>query len=76
MAHGDGWVFAGLAMAWSNLRRDDPQRVRYNRRHRTFQVGGAGIAGRRCVLTAPAQDWTQKKAFNGVAFPKDYAVNY
>lgn len=26
--------------------------------------------------TAPAQDWTQKKAFNGVAFPKDYAVNY
>jgi len=26
--------------------------------------------------TAPAQDRTQKKAFNGVAFPKDYAVNY
>jgi hypothetical protein len=26
--------------------------------------------------TAPARDWTQKKAFSGVGFPKDYAVNY
>jgi hypothetical protein len=26
--------------------------------------------------TSPAQDWTQKKAFAGQAFPKDYAVNY
>lgn len=26
--------------------------------------------------TAPAQDWTQKKAFAGRPFPKDYAVNY
>jgi hypothetical protein len=26
--------------------------------------------------TSPAQDWTQKKAFAGRAFPKDYAVGY
>jgi hypothetical protein len=26
--------------------------------------------------TAPAQDWTQKKAFAGQRFPKDYAVAY
>ncbi len=26
--------------------------------------------------TSPAQDWTQKKAFAGRAFPKDYAVSY
>jgi hypothetical protein len=26
--------------------------------------------------TAPAQDWTQKKAFSGNKFPKDYAVSY
>jgi hypothetical protein len=26
--------------------------------------------------TAPAQDWTQKKAFAGAKFPKDYPVNY
>ena len=26
--------------------------------------------------TAPAQDWTQKKAFANAAFPKDYAVDY
>jgi hypothetical protein len=26
--------------------------------------------------TAPAQDWTQKKAFSGARFPKDYPVNY
>ena len=25
---------------------------------------------------SPAQDWTQKKAFAGQAFPKDYAVSY
>ncbi|MDC7676149.1 DUF2264 domain-containing protein [Asticcacaulis machinosus] len=26
--------------------------------------------------TAPAEDWTQKKAFAGKAFPKDYHVDY
>jgi len=26
--------------------------------------------------TAPAQDWTQKKAFAGAKFPKDYHVSY
>jgi hypothetical protein len=26
--------------------------------------------------TSPAQDWTQKKAFAGQKFPKDYPVNY
>lgn len=26
--------------------------------------------------TAPGQDWTQKKAFSGGSFPKDYPVNY
>lgn len=26
--------------------------------------------------TAPALDWTQKKAFSGASFPKDYPVNY
>jgi hypothetical protein len=26
--------------------------------------------------TSPAQDWTQKKAFSGRKFPKDYPVNY
>jgi len=26
--------------------------------------------------TAPAQDWTQKKAFSSRRFPKDYPVNY
>jgi hypothetical protein len=26
--------------------------------------------------TSPRQDWTQKKAFSGARFPKDYAVNY
>ena len=26
--------------------------------------------------TSPAQDWTQKRAFAGRAFPKDYAVSY
>jgi hypothetical protein len=26
--------------------------------------------------TSPAQDWTQKKAFAGQPFPKDYAVSY
>jgi hypothetical protein len=26
--------------------------------------------------TAPAQDWTQKKAFSGRKFPKDYPVKY
>jgi hypothetical protein len=26
--------------------------------------------------TSPAQDWTQKKAFSGNRFPKDYPVNY
>lgn len=35
-----------------------------------------GLPADDAFWTAPAQDWTQKKAFNGVAFPKDYAVNY
>jgi hypothetical protein len=26
--------------------------------------------------TAPALDWTQKKAFAGARFPKDYHVEY
>ncbi|RZJ85378.1 MAG: DUF2264 domain-containing protein [Massilia sp.] len=26
--------------------------------------------------TSPAQDWTQKKAFGGARFPKDYPVSY
>jgi hypothetical protein len=35
-----------------------------------------GLPATDSYWTAPAQDWTQKKAFAGHKFPKDYAVNY
>jgi hypothetical protein len=35
-----------------------------------------GLAPADSYWTAPAQDWTQKKAFAGARFPKDYPVNY
>ncbi|KGF78871.1 hypothetical protein IA69_27545 [Massilia sp. JS1662] len=35
-----------------------------------------GLPATDSYWTSPAQDWTQKKAFAGRAFPKDYAVNY
>ena len=35
-----------------------------------------GLAPTDSYWTAPAQDWTQKKAFAGAAFPKDYPVDY
>jgi len=35
-----------------------------------------GLAPNDSYWTAPAQDWTQKKAFAGVKFPKDYPVDY
>ena len=35
-----------------------------------------GLAASDSYWTAPAQDWTQKKAFAGRPFPKDYAVSY
>jgi hypothetical protein len=35
-----------------------------------------GLAPTDSYWTAPAQDWTQKKAFAGARFPKDYPVNY
>lgn len=35
-----------------------------------------GLAPTDSYWTAPAQDWTQKKAFAGRPFPKDYPVNY
>jgi hypothetical protein len=35
-----------------------------------------GLAENHSYWTAPAQDWTQKKAFAGLPFPKDYAVTY
>jgi len=35
-----------------------------------------GLPATDSYWTAPAQDWTQKKAFGGARFPKDYAVNY
>ena len=35
-----------------------------------------GLPASDSYWTAPAQDWTQKKAFGGNRFPKDYAVNY
>lgn len=35
-----------------------------------------GLPASDSYWTAPAQDWTQKKAFSGSRFPKDYAVNY
>jgi hypothetical protein len=35
-----------------------------------------GLPASDSYWTAPAQEWTQKKAFGGSRFPKDYAVNY
>ncbi|KFI06333.1 DUF2264 domain-containing protein [Massilia sp. BSC265] len=35
-----------------------------------------GLPASDTFWTAPAQDWTQKKAFSGRGFPKDYPVNY
>ncbi|RZT08608.1 Tat (twin-arginine translocation) pathway signal sequence [Duganella sp. CF402] len=35
-----------------------------------------GLPASDSYWTAPAQDWTQKKAFAGARFPKDYPVNY
>ncbi len=35
-----------------------------------------GLPATDSYWTAPAQDWTQRKAFAGVRFPKDYPVNY
>ncbi len=35
-----------------------------------------GLPATDSYWTAPAQDWTQKKAFAGAKFPKDYHVNY
>lgn len=35
-----------------------------------------GLSGTDSYWTAPAQDWTQKKAFAGAKFPKDYHVSY
>ncbi|WP_457392920.1 DUF2264 domain-containing protein [Roseateles sp. P5_E1] len=35
-----------------------------------------GLPATDSYWTAPAQDWTQKKAFSSNRFPKDYAVGY
>ncbi|QGZ38596.1 uncharacterized protein DUF2264 [Pseudoduganella flava] len=35
-----------------------------------------GLPATDSFWTAPAQDWTQKKAFGGAKFAKDYPVNY
>lgn len=35
-----------------------------------------GLPATDTYWTAPAQDWTQKKAFAGAKFPKDYHVSY
>lgn len=35
-----------------------------------------GLPASDSYWTSPALDWTQKKAFAGLPFPKDYAVNY
>ncbi len=35
-----------------------------------------GLPASDSFWTAPAQDWTQKKAFASARFPKDYAVDY
>lgn len=35
-----------------------------------------GLPASDSFWTAPAQDWTQKKAFSSRSFPKDYPVNY
>lgn len=35
-----------------------------------------GLPAEDTFWTTPAQGWTQKKAFSGARFPKDYPVNY
>lgn len=35
-----------------------------------------GLPASDSFWTAPSQDWTQKKAFSGARFPKDYPVSY
>ena len=35
-----------------------------------------GLPASNSFWTAPAQDWTQKKAFSGNKFPKGYPVSY
>lgn len=35
-----------------------------------------GLPATDSYWTAPGQDWTQKKAYGGQRFPKDYPVNY
>jgi hypothetical protein len=35
-----------------------------------------GLPANDSYWTSPAQDWTQKKAYAGLKFPKDYHVNY
>ncbi len=35
-----------------------------------------GLPAADSFWTAPAQDWTQRKAFSGQPFPRDYAVDY
>ena len=35
-----------------------------------------GLPATDSYWSAPAQDWTQKKAFSGAKFPKDYHVSY
>jgi hypothetical protein len=35
-----------------------------------------GLPAQDSFWTAPALDWTQKKAFSGRKFPKDYPVKY
>jgi hypothetical protein len=35
-----------------------------------------GLPANHSFWTSPAEDWTQKKAWNGQAFPKDKAVGY
>ena len=35
-----------------------------------------GLPATDTYWSAPAQDWTQKKAFSGAKFPKDYHVSY
>jgi len=42
----------------------------------SFMEVTLGLAETDSYWTAPAQDWTQKKAFSGNRFRKDYPVNY
>lgn len=35
-----------------------------------------GLPAEHPFWTAPAEDWTQKKAWNGLDFPKDHAISY